>query len=100
MSAFSVTELLILDAPDLYDLLQLAPGEELAVRAAYLGLDLAMPIHRQAVERACASAGETVQPFSPPIGAAQLGVRSDRTPTAADLAGPAEGNPEADDDAL
>jgi hypothetical protein len=100
MSAFTTAELLGLPASDLRDLLELAPGESLGGRAAYLGLDLAAPTHLAAVQRACPELAEPVQPYSPPIGAAQAGVRSDRTPDELAPATPTEGHPVGVDDAL
>jgi len=52
MSTFTAAELLALDAGDLAELLDVAPGDEPAVRAAALGLDVAVSSHRAAVERA------------------------------------------------
>jgi len=86
---FTAAELVALDAADLAELLRdvlpsLVPGEtlhdypaeQLAVRAAALGLDLAVPAHRAAVDAAirCQGGPDT------PVSAAQEGVRSDLTP--------------------
>lgn len=100
MSAFTTAELLALPASDLNDLMNLAPGETFAGKAAYLGLDLAIPDHRAAVDRAYDVGTEAEQPYSPPIGAAQTGVRSDRTPTVGYESVPTEGHPVGGDDAL
>lgn len=92
MSTFTARELLGLDADTLRSLLDLAEGDSPVVRAAYLGLDCSVSEHRAAVERAYAIDAPAAQPFSPPIGAAQPGVRSDLTPT-----GPAEAGQDDDD---
>jgi hypothetical protein len=80
MSTFTAAELLALSPPDLYSLLELCEGDSPVQRAAALGLDCSDPVHREAVERACTPSVERAQAFSPPIGAAHRGVRSDLTP--------------------
>jgi hypothetical protein len=50
-------ELLALPPTDLRELLDAAPGETLAERAAVLGLDLAAPEHRAAVDAAIGGQG-------------------------------------------
>lgn len=76
MSTFTPAELLELDAADLRGLLEIAEGDTHAARARHLGLDPHHPAHVAAVERAYG-----IESYSPPIGAAQTGVRSDLTPT-------------------
>lgn len=80
MSTFTAAELLALSPSDLYGLLEISDGADVVQRAAALGLDCSDPVHRAAVERACTPSVERAQAFSPPIGAAQSGVRSDLTP--------------------
>lgn len=91
---FSAAELVALDAQTLRDLLDVASGDTPEVRAAYLGLDVEVPEHRQAVEAAYGDG----QPYSPPIGAAQAGVSLRLTPTgpAPDAPGDALPGPEPD----
>lgn len=93
MSTFTASELLALDAETLRGLLELAEGDDVVVRAAYLGLDCSVPAHRAAVERAVYAGAPAPQPFSPPVGAAQPGVRSDLTPTEAPPSAPGDGHP-------
>lgn len=87
MSTFTRHELLSLDPDTLRGLLDLAEGDNVLERSRYLGLD---PFNQQtdydAVRAAVPELTEGTQPFSPPIGAAHPGVRSDLTPTAAAMA--------------
>lgn len=71
---FSRAELLALDPHDLAELLDDAPGDTLPVRAAALGLDLAIVDDRSAVERAvdvhALTCGRPVEPWTagaPPV---------------------------------
>lgn len=100
MSTFTSDELLGLTASDLYGLLELAPGDNPVVKAAYLGLDCSIGEHRDAVDKALEHGDDDGQPFSPPVGAAQAGVRSDLTPAGPDPAPPVDGQGDPDSEAL
>jgi hypothetical protein len=92
VKVFSEQELLGLDAPTLRDLLDLAEGGNVMERAAYLGLNpLVVPSHYVAVRAAVPELETGTQPFSPPIGAAQDGVRFNLTPDETEPDAPIDG---------
>lgn len=89
---FTRRELRELAPADLADLLRMATAPEADgqpwANAMALGLDPTNPNDRKAVEAAWEVAGYEAEPFSPPIGAGQDGVRSDLTPTETGQPGP------------
>jgi hypothetical protein len=82
MTVWNRDELLALDAETLRGLLDVAEGDNVMERAAYLGLEpFHSPADYEAIVAAVPELKTGTQPFSPPVGAAQPGVRSDLTPT-------------------
>lgn len=91
MGEFTRAELRELAPGDLADLIGLAEGETPWECAMTLGLDPTNPNDRKAVETAVAARWDVPEPFSPPIGAGQPGVRSDLTPAVQEPATPMRG---------
>jgi len=88
---FSRTELRALSPSDLGDLLRLTGDDNVWEAAMSLGLDPTNPNDRKAVEAAWWAVGYEPDPYSPPIGAGQAGVRSDLTPVEPAMPGPIDG---------
>lgn len=81
MTVWTREELLELDAETLRGLLDVAEGDNVMERAAYLGLEpFHSPADYEAIVAAVPELKTGTQPFSPPVGAGQTGVRSDLTP--------------------
>lgn len=83
-STFNRFELRALAPADLADLLRMAAAPDSDNQpwgaAMLLGLDPTNPNDRKAVEAAWDAAGYLPDPYSPPIGGSENGVRSDLTP--------------------
>ena len=101
MSTFTEQELLGLDPETLRGLLDIAEGGNVMERATYLGLNpLVVPSHYVAVRAAVPELAEGTQPFSPPVGAGQPGVRSDLTPLGPDPVAPMDDQDQGEPDPL